>query len=197
MNPGDEVLYPNPGYPDLRVADRVPRRRRGALRLPRRRRTALSSTSRPSRPPSRRARGCSILNDLQNPLGAECSPAELERLAELVLQPRPAGALRRGLLRHPLRGPEPSLASLPGHGRAQRDPLHVLQEVRHDRLAPGRGHRAARGHRRDRQAQRQRRVLPQPLHPVRRPRGSHRRPERAPRTSSRSCASAATRPSSC
>ena len=33
MNPGDEVLYPNPGVSDLRVPDRVPRWRGGPLRL--------------------------------------------------------------------------------------------------------------------------------------------------------------------
>ena len=58
MNPGDEVLYPNPGYPDLRVADRVSRRRRGALRLPRGRRRVRARPRGASRPPSRRAPGC-------------------------------------------------------------------------------------------------------------------------------------------
>ena len=85
MNPGDEVLYPNPGYPiyesqiefhggkavpygyiegkdnfdidtDM-LADRITPR------------TKLL-----------------VLNDLQNPTGAECSSKELEKIAELVLK---------------------------------------------------------------------------------------------------------------
>jgi aspartate/methionine/tyrosine aminotransferase len=85
MNPGDEVLYPNPGYPiyesqiefhggkavpygyiegqdnfdidtDM-LADRITPR------------TKLL-----------------VLNDLQNPTGAECSKKELEKIAELVLK---------------------------------------------------------------------------------------------------------------
>ena len=31
MNPGDEVLYPNPGFPILRISDRVSRRPSGAV----------------------------------------------------------------------------------------------------------------------------------------------------------------------
>ena len=83
MNPGDEVLYPNPGYPiyesqiefhggkalaysylegdenfeiDLDILERQISSRTKLL----------------------------ILNDLQNPTGAECSKAEFEKLAELV-----------------------------------------------------------------------------------------------------------------
>jgi aspartate/methionine/tyrosine aminotransferase len=83
MNPGDEVLYPNPGYPiyesqiefhggkaisytyfegdenfeiDLDMLERQISSRTKLL----------------------------ILNDLQNPTGAECSAAEFEKLAELV-----------------------------------------------------------------------------------------------------------------
>ncbi len=34
MDPGDEVLFPNPGFPDLQLAHRVLRRGRGAVPLP-------------------------------------------------------------------------------------------------------------------------------------------------------------------
>ena len=83
MNPGDEVLYPNPGYPiyesqiEFHGGVAVPYGyTEGAENF------ALDFDS--------IERGISdktrllILNDLQNPMGAECSLEELERLAELV-----------------------------------------------------------------------------------------------------------------
>ena len=83
MNPGDEVLYPNPGYPiyesqiEFHGGVAVPYGyTEGAENF------ALDFDS--------IERGISdktrllILNDLQNPMGAECSLKELERLAELA-----------------------------------------------------------------------------------------------------------------
>ena len=83
MNPGDEVLYPNPGYPiyesqiEFHGGVAVPYGyKEGADNF------ALDFDS--------IERGISdktrllILNDLQNPMGAECSLAELEELAALV-----------------------------------------------------------------------------------------------------------------
>ena len=83
MNPGDEVLYPNPGYPiyesqiEFHGGVAVPYGyTEGAENF------ALDFDS--------IERGISdktqllILNDLQNPMGAECSLEELQRLAELV-----------------------------------------------------------------------------------------------------------------
>ena len=83
MNPGDEVLYPNPGYPiyesqiEFHGGVAVPYGyTEGAENF------ALDFDS--------IERGISdktrllILNDLQNPMGAECSLEELERLAELA-----------------------------------------------------------------------------------------------------------------
>ena len=85
MNPGDEVLYPNPGYPiyesqiEFHGGKAVPygyiegqdnfdidTDRLAELITPR---TKLL-----------------VLNDLQNPTGAECSKQELEKIAELVLK---------------------------------------------------------------------------------------------------------------
>ena len=57
MNPGDEVLYPSPGLPHLRVADRVSRRRAQTVPVPRGR-AHLHDRSRPRcEARSRRARG--------------------------------------------------------------------------------------------------------------------------------------------
>ena len=58
MNPGDEVLYPNPGYPIYESQIEF----HGGVAVPygylEGDRTTSRSTSRPSRPPSRRAPGC-------------------------------------------------------------------------------------------------------------------------------------------
>jgi aspartate/methionine/tyrosine aminotransferase len=63
MNPGDEVLYPNPGYPIYESQIEF----NGGKALP------YGYTEGDE-------------NDLQNPTGAECTMAEFERLAELVLE---------------------------------------------------------------------------------------------------------------
>jgi aspartate/methionine/tyrosine aminotransferase len=85
MNPGDEVLYPNPGYPIYESQIEF----HGGVAVPYRylegkegyeidlEALEASITSRTR---------LLVVNDLQNPLGAECSPAELERLGEIVAQ---------------------------------------------------------------------------------------------------------------
>jgi len=83
MNPGDEVLYPNPGYPIYESQIEF----HGGIAVPYRffegehgfeiDLDALEASI------TLRTR-LLILNDLQNPLGAECSLATFERLAELI-----------------------------------------------------------------------------------------------------------------
>jgi aspartate/methionine/tyrosine aminotransferase len=83
MNPGDEVLYPNPGYPIYESQIEF----HGGIAVPysyvegdhgfQIDFDALEDTV------TSRTR-LLILNDLQNPLGAECSLAEMQRLAEMV-----------------------------------------------------------------------------------------------------------------
>ena len=85
MNPGDEVLYPNPGYPiyesqiEFLGGKAVP-----YSYLPGTENFDIDLDMLESRinPRTRLL----VLNDLQNPTGAECSKAEFERLAELVLK---------------------------------------------------------------------------------------------------------------
>ena len=83
MNPGDEVLYPNPGYPiyesqiEFHGGVAVPY---GFLEGEHGFEIDLDALEASITPRSRLL----ILNDLQNPLGAECSPETFERLAELV-----------------------------------------------------------------------------------------------------------------
>jgi aspartate/methionine/tyrosine aminotransferase len=83
MNPGDEVLYPNPGYPIYESQIEF----HGGKALPY---SYLEGDENfeidldmLERQISSRTK-LLILNDLQNPTGAECSKAEFEKLAELV-----------------------------------------------------------------------------------------------------------------
>lgn len=83
MNPGDEVLYPNPGYPiyesqiEFHGGVAVPY---GYVEAPGGFEIDLEALEASITPRTRLL----ILNDLQNPLGAECSPDERSRLAEIV-----------------------------------------------------------------------------------------------------------------
>jgi aspartate/methionine/tyrosine aminotransferase len=85
MDPGDEVLYPNPGFPIYSsligffggVA--VPYT---YIEGPQRFRLDLEGLERRITPRTRLL----ILNDMHNPTATECTPAELRRLSELVLE---------------------------------------------------------------------------------------------------------------
>ncbi len=83
MNPGDEVLYPNPGFPiyesqiEFHGGTAVPYgylegQENFIIDLDRLENSISSRTK------------LLILNDLHNPTGAECSASEFEKLAELV-----------------------------------------------------------------------------------------------------------------
>ncbi|MEN8114176.1 MAG: aminotransferase class I/II-fold pyridoxal phosphate-dependent enzyme [Actinomycetota bacterium] len=83
MNPGDEVLYPNPGYPiyesqiEFNGGVAVPY---GYVEGAENFEFDFDSIERGITDKTRLL----ILNDLQNPMGAECSIEEHEKLAELV-----------------------------------------------------------------------------------------------------------------
>jgi len=85
MNPGDEVLYPNPGYPiyesqiEYFGGKALPY---GYLETGHGFAIDLEAIERQITPKTR----ILILNDLQNPIGAEASPEEFARLAEIVLE---------------------------------------------------------------------------------------------------------------
>jgi aspartate/methionine/tyrosine aminotransferase len=85
MNPGDEVLYPSPGYPiyesQIEFLGGVPKPYR-YLEGERTFTIDLEMLKRQITPRTR----ILVLNDLQNPTGAECSTAEREALAEIVLR---------------------------------------------------------------------------------------------------------------
>lgn len=84
MNPGDEVLYPNPGYPiyesqiEFHGGTAVPYAyREGETNFL----MQLDAIREAITPKTR----ILIVNDLQNPMGAEAQPEELEALAKLAI----------------------------------------------------------------------------------------------------------------
>jgi len=85
MNPGDEVLYPNPGYPiyesqiEFHGGKAVPY---GYMEGIENFVLDLDAIEAKITPRTR----ILVLNDLQNPTGAECSTEEFEKLAELILK---------------------------------------------------------------------------------------------------------------
>lgn len=85
MNPGDEVLYPNPGYPiyesqiEFHGGKAVPY---GYIEGKENFVLDLDAIEAKITPRTR----ILVLNDLQNPTGAECSTEEFEKLAELILR---------------------------------------------------------------------------------------------------------------
>lgn len=83
MNPGDEVLYPNPGYPIYESQIEF----NGGIAVPY---SYLEGQDNFDIDIEKLARKITpktkllILNDLQNPTGAECAMEELQKLAKLV-----------------------------------------------------------------------------------------------------------------
>ncbi len=113
MNPGDEVLYPNPGYPiyesqiDFHGGKAVPYtyvegRNNFALDMDSMRRAITPRTR------------LLIVNDLHNPTGHECSQQELEAIADLALRHDLYVLSDEAYFDIRYRGKSLSLASLPG-----------------------------------------------------------------------------------
>lgn len=113
MNPGEEVLYPNPGYPIYESQIEY----HGGRALPYRYvrdesgfhidLEYLESLITP------RTRAL-IVNDLQNPLGAQCSEAERNRLADIAMRHDLAVLLDEAYFDIRYGGRSVSLASIPG-----------------------------------------------------------------------------------
>jgi aspartate/methionine/tyrosine aminotransferase len=113
MNPGDEVLYPNPGYPIYESQIEF----HGGLALPYgyvegsgNFELDFEAMDEKVSPRTR----ILIFNNLQNPTGAESSPAELERVAEFALRHDLAVLCDEAYWDIRYSGQSRSLASLPG-----------------------------------------------------------------------------------
>lgn len=113
MNPGDEVLYPNPGYPiyesqiEFHGGKAVPYGyREGSENF----RLDLDSLRRQITSRTRLL----VVNDPQNPMGAECSPEERAELARLALEHDLYVLCDEAYFDMRYSGDSLSLASLPG-----------------------------------------------------------------------------------
>ncbi|CAI8012839.1 Aspartate aminotransferase [Geodia barretti] len=167
MNSGEEVVYPTPGYPIYESqVDYLGGRGRpyayveeaDGFRIDRASvEAALSDATR-----------VLIVNGQHNPTGADASADEIAWLAGIARERDLCGAVRRAVLRHPLRRQQPQPGVRTGDGRAHRDRLHVLEDLRDDRLAPWRRDRPGPRHRSDHQAEHQPRVVHLRVHPARR-----------------------------
>jgi aspartate/methionine/tyrosine aminotransferase len=113
MNPGDEVLYPNPGYPiyesQIEFHGGVAKPY-GYLEEDDGFAIDLEALAAAITPRTRLL----IVNDLQNPMGAEASPAELARLAELAVKHDLFVLCDEAYFNIRYAGRSRSLASLPG-----------------------------------------------------------------------------------
>lgn len=113
MNPGDEVLYPNPGYPIYESQIEY----QGGIAKPYRFvqtdkgfQIDLDYLESQITPRTR----VLIYNNQQNPLGAESSPAEMQRLAELAIRHNLMVLSDEAYFDIRYSGVSASIASLPG-----------------------------------------------------------------------------------
>jgi aspartate/methionine/tyrosine aminotransferase len=113
VNPGDGVLYPNPGYPiyesqiEFHEGQAIPY---GLIEGPETFQLDWDSLHAGLGPKTRFL----VLNDLQNPTGAECSQAEMEKIAELVLKHNLFVLCDEAYFDIRYQGKSRSLVSLPG-----------------------------------------------------------------------------------
>ena len=193
MNPGDEVLYPNPGYPIYESQIEY----LGGVAKPYRFVPGEGTSARPRPDPAAiTPRTALIYNDLQNPIGARVHPAELEALAELAIEHDLWVLSDEAYFEMPVLRRARSIASLPGMQERTVILYTFSKKFAMTGLAPRRGDWSGRGHHRHRQAEHQRRDLHHPLRPVGRRRGL-RGDQSDATTSSTSWRDDVTRPATC
>jgi len=113
MNPGDEVLYPNPGYPIYESQIEF----HGGIALPYSYIEGKDNFEIDIKAIEKRITSKTkllILNDLQNPTGAECSIEEMERLADIVRKNNLLVLCDEAYFDIRYEGKSHSFASLPG-----------------------------------------------------------------------------------
>ncbi len=113
MNPGEEVLYPNPGYPIYESQIEYHGGRAVPYRYVRDESGFHIDLDYLESQITPRTRAL-IVNDLQNPLGAQCSKEERERLAEIAMRHDLAVLLDEAYFDIRYGGKSVSLASIPG-----------------------------------------------------------------------------------
>ena len=172
VEPGDEVLFPEPGFPGY------PSIARGLGGVP----VAFELSERhglqpdPDEVAARITPRTKVLitNSPGNPTGTVYTDAVQRRLAELAVAPRSLRPVRRDLRADRLRRRLPLDVVVPRHGGAHADHRRVLQELRDDRLAARLHRGAAAAGRRARPARGQQLHVRRRVHPARRDRGAAR-----------------------
>ena len=136
VDPGDEVIVPDPGYPIYESLTRfvgatpvpIPIRMENDFRLD------VDELATLITPRTR----VLIINSPANPTGGVLTRADLERIAELAVGARPVGHDRRDLRPDPVRRRGARLDRVAARdGRADDRPRWLLEDVRDDRLAAG------------------------------------------------------------
>ena len=113
MNPGDEVLYPNPGYPIYESQIEF----HGGVAVPYSYIEGKNNFDIDIEMLEKRITSKTkllILNDLQNPTGAECSTEEMQKLAEIVRKHNLVVLCDEAYFDIRYEGKSHSFASLPG-----------------------------------------------------------------------------------
>jgi aspartate/methionine/tyrosine aminotransferase len=113
MNPGDEVLYPNPGYPIYESQIEF----HGGAAVPYSYIEGKNNFDIDIEMLEKRITPKTkllILNDLQNPTGAECSPEELQQMVEIVRKHNLVVLCDEAYFDIRYEGKSNSFASLPG-----------------------------------------------------------------------------------
>ena len=174
VDPGDEVLYPNPGFPIyesmIRFIGGVP----VPVRLLEEKGHALDVDQLISKitPKTRLI----VLNYPHNPTGGVIPEAGLRAIADAAVAARDPGAVRRDLLADPLRRQARLDRGDAGHGVARDRARRLLEDLRDDRLAAGLRRHAGAARAGDREAADERRLLHRDLHAARRRPGAQGRP---------------------
>jgi DNA-binding transcriptional MocR family regulator len=139
---GDEVLYPNPGYPIYESQIEFIGGKPLAYRyLPTE--TGFEIDLDQIRSLITPATKAIVYNNLQNPISAESTQAEMEAIAQIAIEHDLWVLADEAYFEMRYSGHLVVDRLTAGHGRADRHPLHVLQEVRDDRMAAGCRDRAA------------------------------------------------------
>ena len=147
LDEGDEVIYPNPGFPIYESVIELPRRQ-ARCRCPCARSATSPSTSTSSSGSITARPSCSSSTRRRTRPAACSTRPTLERDRRPRPQARLLHPVRRDLLAaSSTRASTTRSLSLPGHGGAHDRPRRLLEDLRHDRLAAGL-RRHARGPRR-------------------------------------------------
>ena len=175
LEPGDEVIYPNPGFPIYESMINFLGAKPVPMPLVEERGFSFDLDLLARQPVAERTKMV-ILNSPQNPTGGVIPAEDMRAIAEMVRDRDLMVLSRRDLLAHLLRAKPPlSIATLAGHAGEDHHPGRLLEDLRDDRLAHGLRRDADVAGGRGEQADGEFELLHGQLHAARR----HRRAERS------------------